>query len=78
MFYVACSLTVSYSYSGGMIRVLEMEPGTLSFYPEGAVGNIDVTPGDDDGVFYGLGGNVDTEEGSVAIVCDLDVDGVTF
>lgn len=61
-----------------MIRILEMEPGMLSFYPEGAVGNTDVTPGDDDGVFYWLSRNVDTEEGSVAVVCDLDVDGVTF
>lgn len=44
-------------------------------YPEGTVGDVDLSPGDNDGVFDGLGGNVDTEEGAVSVLCDLDVDG---
>lgn len=48
------------------------------FYPEGAVGNVDVSPGDDDGVFDGFSGNVDTEVGAVSVICDLYVDGETF
>lgn len=48
------------------------------FYPEGAVGNIDVAPGDDDGVFDGFGGNVNAEEGAVSIICGLDVEGETL
>ena len=47
-------------------------------YPEGAVGHIDVPPGDDDGVFDGFSGNVNTEEGAVSIISDLDVDGETL
>lgn len=48
------------------------------FYPEGAVGDVDLAPGDDDGVFDGFGGNVNTEEGAVSVIGDLDVDGETF
>lgn len=47
----------------------------MASYPEGATGNVDFAPGDDDGMFDGFGGNVDTEVGAVAIVSDLDVDG---
>lgn len=47
-------------------------------YPEGAAGDVDFAPGDDDGVFDGFGGNVDTEVGAVSVICDLDVDGETF
>ncbi|MEQ2159625.1 hypothetical protein GOODEAATRI_024948 [Goodea atripinnis] len=45
----------------------------LILYPEGTVGNIDFTPGDDDCVLDGFGGNVDTEVGAVSIICNLDV-----
>lgn len=44
-------------------------------HPEGAVGHVDVSPGDDDGVFDGLGGDVHTQEGAVTLVSDLNVDG---
>lgn len=44
-------------------------------YPEGAVGHVDLAPGDDDGVLNGFGGNVDAEVGAVCIICDLYVDG---
>lgn len=37
-----------------------------------------MSPGDDDGVFDGLGGNVDTEEGPIAIIRHLDVEGETL
>lgn len=47
----------------------------MCVYPEGTVGDVDISPGDDDGVFDGLLGDVDTEEGSVSVVCNLDVDG---
>lgn len=47
----------------------------MCFYPEGTVGNVDISPGDDDGVFDGLGGNVDTEEGSISVIRHLDVEG---
>lgn len=47
-------------------------------YPEGTVGNVDVAPGDNDGVFDGFGGNVYAEEGAVSVIGDLDVDGETF
>lgn len=50
----------------------------MCVYPEGTAGDIDISPGDDDGVFDGLGGNVDTEEGSVSVICHLDVDGETL
>lgn len=50
----------------------------MFFYPEGAVGNIDFTPGDDDGVFDGFGGNVNTEVRAVSVICDLYVDGETL
>lgn len=51
---------------------------SVCIYPEGTVGDIDISPGDDDGVFDGLRGDVDTEEGSVSVVCNLDVDGETL
>lgn len=44
-------------------------------YPEGAVGDVDLPPGDNDGVFYGFCGNVNAEEGAVSIICYLNVDG---
>lgn len=47
-------------------------------YPERAVGHVDFAPGDDDGVFDGFGGNINTEEGAVLVVCDLYVDGETL
>ncbi len=50
----------------------------VSSHPEWTVGNIDLSPGDDDSVFDGLGGYVDTEICAVAIICDLDVDGEAF
>lgn len=56
--------------------LLEAEPG--SAYPEGTVGDADIGPGDDDGVFDGLSGNVDAEEGPVSVVGHLDVDGETL
>lgn len=43
-------------------------------YPEGAVGYIDLTPGNNDGVFYGFDRSVQTQEGAVSLVCDLDID----
>ena len=47
----------------------------VSSYPEGAVGNVDLSPGNDDGVFDGFGGNIHTEVGAVAIISDLNVNG---
>lgn len=46
-----------------------------STYPEGALGHVDTSPGDDDGVFNGLGGHIGAAEGAVAIGDHLDVDG---
>lgn len=50
----------------------------LVLYPEWAVGDVDFTPGDDNGVFDGFCGNVNTEVGAVSIICDLDVNGETI
>lgn len=47
-------------------------------HPEGAVGNVDLPPGDDDGVFNGLDRSVHTQECAVSLVIDLDVDGTAF
>lgn len=47
-------------------------------YPEGALGHIDASPGDDDGVFNGLGGHIGAAEGAIAIGDDLDVDGTAI
>lgn len=47
-------------------------------YPEGAVGHIDVPPGDDDGVFNGLDRSVHTQKCAVSLLSDLDVDGAAF
>jgi len=52
------------------------ECGNIS-YPEGAVGDVDFSPGDDDGVFDGFCGDVNTEVGAVSVICDLYVDGET-
>lgn len=46
----------------------------MDSYPEGALGNVDFPPGDDDGVLDGFGGDIDAEIGAVSIVSDLDVD----
>lgn len=50
----------------------------FSSYPEGAVGHIDLPPGDDDGVFDGLDWSVHTQVSAIAFVCHLDVDGAAF
>lgn len=50
----------------------------MCFYPEGTVGNVDISPGDDDGVFDGLAGNVDTAEGPISVIRHLDVEGETL
>lgn len=47
-------------------------------HPEGAVGHIDVSPGDDDGVFNRFDGTVCTHKCAISFVSDLDVDGATF
>lgn len=47
-------------------------------YPEGAVGHIDLPPGDDDGVFDGLDRRVDAQVGAVAFVRNFNVDGAAF
>lgn len=47
-------------------------------HPEGAVGHIDLSPGDDDGVFNGLDRGVHTVKRAVAFVSDLDVDSAAF
>ena len=49
--------------------------GAWRTHPEGALGHVDASPGDDDGVLNGLGGDVGAAEGAVAIGDDLDVDG---
>lgn len=50
----------------------------MSSHPEWTVGNIDLSPGDDDSVFDGLGGYVDAEICTVTVICDLDIDGEAF
>lgn len=52
--------------------------GEMFSYPEGAVGDVDFTPGDDEGVFDGFCRDVNTEVAAVSIICDLDVDGETI
>lgn len=47
-------------------------------YPEGAVGHVDLPPGDDDGVFNGLDRCVHTQKRAVSLVSDLDVDGAAL
>lgn len=44
-------------------------------YPEGALGHVDASPGDDDGVLHGLGGHIGAAEGAITIGDDLDVNG---
>lgn len=50
----------------------------MSSYPEWTVGYVDLAPGNDNGVFDGFCRDVDAKESAVAIVCNLDVDGITF
>lgn len=50
----------------------------MSSHPEWTVGDIDLSPGDDDSVFDGFGGYVDAEICTVTIICDLDIDGEAF
>ena len=50
----------------------------FSSYPEGAVGHVDLSPGDDDGVFDGLGWSVHTQVSAIAFVVDFNVDGAAF
>lgn len=47
-------------------------------YPEGAVGHIDLSPGDDDGVFDRLDWSVHTQISAIPFVCDFNVDGAAF
>lgn len=47
-------------------------------YPEGAVGHVNLTPGDDDGVFNRFDRSVHTQKCAVPFVGDLNVDGATF
>lgn len=47
-------------------------------YPEGALGHIDPSPGDNDGVLNGLGGHIGAAEGAIAIGDDLDVNGAAI
>lgn len=49
-----------------------------SSYPEWAVGDIDLTPGNDNCVLNWLSRDIDTEESTVAVVRDLDVDRKAF
>lgn len=50
----------------------------FSSYPKGAVGHIDLSPGDDDGVFDGLDWSVHTQVSAIAFVCNFNVDGAAF
>lgn len=47
-------------------------------YPEGAVGHVHLSPGDDDGVFNGLERSVHTQKCAISFVGDLDVDSEAF
>ena len=47
-------------------------------YPEGAVGHVDLTPGDNNGVLDGFGRSVCTHKRAISFVSDLDVDGATL
>lgn len=47
-------------------------------YPERAIGHVDLTPGDDDGVFNGLDRSVHTQKCVISSVSDLDVDDGAF
>lgn len=47
-------------------------------YSEGAVGHVDLPPGDDDGVFNGLDRSVHTQKCAISLVSNLDVDGAAF
>lgn len=47
-------------------------------YPEWALGYVDTSPGDNDGVLNGLGRHVGAAEGAVAVGDDLDVNGAAI
>lgn len=47
-------------------------------HPERAVGNVDLSPRDDDGVLKRLGWDVDTKERAVPIIHDLNVNREAF
>lgn len=47
-------------------------------HPERALGHVDASPGDNDGVLNGLGGHVGAAEGAIAIRDDLDVNGAAI
>lgn len=49
--------------------------GKLETHPEGALGHVDTSPGDDDGVLNGLGGHIGAAEGAIAVGDHFDVDG---
>lgn len=55
-----------------------VRPRFFFSYPEGAVGHIDLSPGDDDGVFDGFDRGVHTQVSAIAFVCNFNVDGATF
>lgn len=55
-----------------------MSDTQVSSYPEWTVGYIDLTPGDDNGVFDGFCRDVDAKESAITIVCNLDVNRITF
>lgn len=47
-------------------------------YPEGTVGHVDLSPGDDDGMFNGFDRSVYTKKRAISLISDLDVDGAAF
>lgn len=47
-------------------------------HPERALGHVDASPGDNDGVLNGLGGHIGAAEGAIAIRDDLDVNGAAI
>lgn len=47
-------------------------------HPEGALGDVDSSPADDDGVLDGLGGNIDAREGAVTLLLDLNINGAAL
>lgn len=52
--------------------------GRTMTYPEGALGHVDASPGNDDSVLNGLGGHIGAAEGAIAIGDDLDVNGAAI
>lgn len=47
-------------------------------HPEGTLGHVDASPGNDDGMLDGFGGHVGAAEGAVAIGDHFDVDGAAI